>query len=66
MVLYKATIKTIWIRKLFFEIRFPQTTPTNIYSDNQSVMFEDYFISFQPFIDTPSTASQISSILAIH
>jgi hypothetical protein len=27
-------------------------------------MFEDYFISIKPFIDTPSTISRISNILA--
>jgi hypothetical protein len=30
------------------------------------IMFEDYFIPIGPFIDTPSTASQISNILTIH
>jgi len=27
-------------------------------------MFEDYFISIEPFIDTPSIVSRISNILA--
>jgi hypothetical protein len=36
MSLFKATTKAIWIHKLFFEIGFPQTTPTKIYSNNQS------------------------------
>jgi hypothetical protein len=38
MALFKATTKAIGIRKLFVEIGFPQTTPTKIYSDNQSVI----------------------------
>jgi len=29
-------------------------------------MFEDYFIYIKPFINTPSTASWISNILATH
>lgn len=35
---YKATIKTIWIRKLFSKIQFPRTTPTKIYLDNQTAI----------------------------
>jgi hypothetical protein len=38
MALSKATTEAIWIRKLLSKIGFPQTTPTKIYSNNQSAI----------------------------
>jgi len=38
MVLFKATIKVIWICKLLYELGFPQIAPTTIYSNNQNAI----------------------------
>jgi hypothetical protein len=45
---------TIYLIIKLFQINFTFT------------MFEDYSISIGPFIDTPSTTSRISNILATH
>ncbi len=45
---------TIYLIVELFRINFPL------------IMFEDYIISIGPFIDTPSTTSQISNILDTH
>jgi hypothetical protein len=55
MALSKAIAKAIWIYKLFSEIGFPQTTPTNIYSNNQSAIAitpNSKFHSHNKHIDT--------------
>jgi hypothetical protein len=39
MALFKAIAEAIWIRKLLYELGFPQIAPTTIYFDNQSAIF---------------------------